>query len=252
MPWKRILNIAITAEGSFPTDMKITKNEIKKALKSTAPVLSGYMVLGFGFGLVLNSKGFGVLWALLMSLFIYAGSMQYVAIDLLSGGASVVTMAITTVLVNARHIFYGISMVDKYKGTGKIKPYLIFSLTDETYSLVCTDDENSSHGYYLLVSLFNHFYWVTGSVLGAAVGSAFNFSPKGIDFALTALFVTVFVEQWLSSKDHTAAIVGAAASVICLVIFGADSFLIPSMLLITVALTALRAIRKRKGDKKNA
>lgn len=229
--------------------MNSLKQDIRRALKATFPVFSGYIVLGFGFGIVLHSKGFGVLWALCMSLFIYAGSMQYIAIDLLSGGASVITMAITTVLVNARHLFYGISMIDKYKGAGKMKPYLIFALTDETYSLVCTEDEDNSHRYHLLVSLFNHIYWVSGSVIGAAVGSAFNFAPKGIDFALTALFVTVFVEQWLSSKDHTAAITGVLSSVICLIIFGADSFLIPAMLVITLSLTVLRFIRQRKGDK---
>lgn len=227
------------------------KQEIKKAVRSTFPVFSGYIVLGFGFGIVLHSKGFGILWALCMSLFIYAGSMQYVAIDLLSGGASVITMAVTTVLVNARHLFYGISMIDKYKSAGKFKPYLIFALTDETYSLVCTEEEENSHRYHFLVSLFNHIYWVGGTVLGAAVGSAFDFAPKGIDFALTALFVTVFVEQWLSSKDHAAAIIGALCSVICLIVFGADSFLIPAMITITLSLTVLRVIR-RKGEKKNA
>ena len=232
--------------------MNILKEDIRRTLKTTVPVLSGYMVLGFGFGIVLHSKGFGVLTAFLMSLLIYAGSMQYVAIDLLSGGASVITMAITTVLVNARHLFYGISMIDKYKDTGKMKPYLIFSLTDETYSLVCTEAEENSRQYYFLVSLFNHIYWVTGSTLGALIGSAFNFSPKGIDFALTALFVTVFVEQWLSSKDHTAAIAGVVLSVACLIIFGADSFLIPAMLAITVALTVIRLFRKRRGEKKDA
>ncbi len=232
--------------------MKFTKNDFRRALKSTFPVFSGYIVLGFGFGIVLHSKGFGVPWAFLMSLLIYAGSMQYVAIDLLSGGASVITMAITTVLVNARHLFYGISMIDKYKDAGKIKPYLIFSLTDETYSLVCTGDEKNDRLYYTLVSVFNHFYWVAGSTLGAAAGTVFNFAPKGIDFALTALFVTVFVEQWLSSKDHIAAIAGVAVSVISLVIFGADSFLIPAMIAITAVLTALRFIRKRKGETENA
>lgn len=230
------------------------KEEIKKAVKATFPVFSGYIVLGFGFGLVLHGKGFGILWALCMSLFIYAGSMQYVAIDLLSGGASVITMAITTVLVNARHLFYGISMINKYKGAGKLKPYLIFSLTDETYSLLCTEEEKeeNSHRYHFIVSLLNQFYWVTGTVLGAAVGTAFNFSPKGIDFALTALFVTVFIEQWLTSKDHAAAVIGVAVSVVCLFIFGADSFLIPAMILITLCLTVLKVIRKRKGDAENA
>ncbi len=230
--------------------MNTVKQDIKKALKATFPVFSGYIVLGFGFGLVLHGKGFGIIWALCMSAFIYAGSMQYVAIDLLSGGASVITMAITTILVNARHLFYGISMIDKYKESGRFKPYLIFALTDETYSLLCTQKETdeSSHRYRFIVSLFNQIYWITGSVLGAAIGSAFDFSPKGIDFALTALFVTIFVEQWLSSKDHTAAVIGVAVSVLCLIIFGADSFLIPTMLLITLCLTLLRVIRKRKGD----
>lgn len=230
--------------------MNTVKQDIKKALKATFPVFSGYIVLGFGFGLVLHGKGFGIIWALCMSAFIYAGSMQYVAIDLLSGGASVITMAITTILVNARHLFYGISMIDKYKESGRFKPYLIFALTDETYSLLCTQEETdeSSHRYRFIVSLFNQIYWITGSVLGAAIGSAFDFSPKGIDFALTALFVTIFVEQWLSSKDHTAAVIGVAVSVLCLIIFGADSFLIPTMLLITLCLTLLRVIRKRKGD----
>lgn len=230
--------------------MNTVKQDIKKALKATFPVFSGYIVLGFGFGLVLHGKGFGIIWALCMSAFIYAGSMQYIAIDLLSGGASVITMAITTILVNARHLFYGISMIDKYKESGRFKPYLIFALTDETYSLLCTQEETdeSSHRYRFIVSLFNQIYWITGSVLGAAIGSAFDFSPKGIDFALTALFVTIFVEQWLSSKDHTAAVIGVAVSVLCLIIFGADSFLIPTMLLITLCLTLLRVIRKRKGD----
>lgn len=246
------MNSVTIAAKSSQTDMKTLKEDIKTAIKATFPVFSGYIVLGFGFGIVLHSKGFGVLWAFCMSLFIYAGSMQYVAIDLLAGGASAVTMAITTVLVNARHLFYGISMIDKYKDAGKLKPYLIFSLTDETYSLVCTENEENSHRYHFLVSVFNHIYWVTGSTVGAAVGSAFNFAPKGIDFALTALFVTVFVEQWLSSKDHIAAITGVVSSVICLIVFGAESFLIPSMLVITLALTLLRFIRQRKGAEENA
>lgn len=249
---KGTLSFVTTAERDFPIDMNSLKTDITKALKATFPVFSGYIVLGFGFGIILHSKGFGVLWAFCMSLFIYAGSMQYVAIDLLSGGASVITMLLTTLLVNARHLFYGISMVDKYKTAGKMKPYLIFALTDETYSLLCTEKEDNSHRYHLLVSLFNHIYWVTGSVIGAIVGSAFDFAPKGIDFALTALFVTVFIEQWISSKDHIPALFGVLISLICLIVFGADSFLIPAMILITAALTLLRFIRKRKGAKTNA
>lgn len=218
------------------------KQDIKKALKDTIPVFSGYIVLGMGFGILMQSKGYGVLWTLAMSVFIYAGSMQYLAVDLLGGGASLISAALTTLLVNARHLFYGISMVDRYKGAGKKKPYLIFALTDETYSLVCSTEQ--SHGYCFLVSLFNQIWWVLGSVLGALVGSVLPFSTEGIDFALTALFVTVFVEQWKSTKDHIPAIVGVAASVLCLLLFGADNFLIPAMIVITTALSLLKLVRK--------
>ena len=218
------------------------KDEIKRALRDTIPVLSGYMVLGMGFGILMHSNGYGVWWSLAMSALIYAGSMQYLAVNLLTTGASLISAAIATLMVNARHIFYGISMVDKYKGTGKKKPYLIFSLTDETYSLVCSGEK--SKNYYMLVSAFNHIYWITGSVIGALLGQIIPFSTEGIDFALTALFVTVFVEQWRSTKNHILAIVGVLASVLCLVLFGADDFLIPAMLAITAALSALKFIRK--------
>jgi len=219
------------------------KHDMKKALKDTIPVLSGYMVLGMGFGILMQTKGYGVLWTLAMSALVYAGSMQYLAVDLLCGGATLLSAALTTLFVNARHLFYGISMVDRYKGAGKKKPYMIFALTDETYSLVCNTE--GSHRYCFLVSLFNQIWWVSGSLLGAVVG---GFLPvaltEGIDFALTALFVTVFVEQWKSTKDHIPAIVGVLASVACLLIFGADRFLIPAMLLITAALSVLKWIRK--------
>lgn len=219
------------------------KQELKKALRDTVPVFSGYLVLGMGFGILMQTKGYGVLWTLAMSAFIYAGSMQYLAVDLLCACASLPSAALTTLLVNARHLFYGISMVDRYKGAGKKKPYMIFALTDETYSLVC--DGEKSHRYCFLVSLFNQIWWVGGSMLGALVGA---FLPaaltEGIDFALTALFVTVFVEQWKSTKDHLPAIIGVLASVASLLLFGADNFLIPAMVLITAALLVLRAVRK--------
>ena len=176
------------------------KKEIKKAFIDTLPVMTGYLVLGIGFGIILKTKGFGVLWALAMSTVIYAGSMQFVAIDLMTGGASLAVTALTTLMVNARHLFYGISMVDRYKGAGKKKPYMIYALTDETYSLVC--GEESRHRYYFAVSLFDQIYWVTGSVCGSLLGSIIPFNTEGIDFALTALFVTVFVEQWLSNGIH--------------------------------------------------
>ena len=216
---------------------------LRKAFKDIIPVMTGYLVLGLGYGIILQSKGYGALWALATSALIYAGSIQYVAIDLLAGGASLITAALTTLMVNARHLFYGLSMVGKYKGAGWKKPYLIFALTDETYSLVCRDmdlPEKSRHRYDFFVSLFDQIYWVSGCVLGALIGGVLPFSVEGIDFALTALFVTVFVEQWLQTRDHTAAIVGVGSSILCLLLFGADSFLIPTMAVITLALTLLR------------
>jgi len=210
--------------------------------------MAGYLVLGMGFGILLRTKGYGPWWALAMSGFIYAGSMQYLAIDLLTGGASLITAALTTLLVNARHLFYGISMVEGYKGMGPKKLYAIFALTDETYSLVCQPDElltrEEQHRFDMLVSVMDQSYWVAGSLIGSLLGSIIPFDVTGIDFALTALFVTVFIEQWLSTKDHASAIIGVAASVLCLVLFGAESFLIPAMASILLALTVLRSIRK--------
>ncbi len=216
------------------------KQTLKAALISTLPVMTGYLVLGFGFGIILKSEGGGILLAAAMSALIYAGSMQYVAIGLLGSGASLITAAITTLMVNARHLFYGISMLDKYRDVGASKPYLIFALTDETYSLVCTDTlpvpSERRKQYFFFVTLLDHIYWVTGSVLGALVGSLLSFNTEGIDFALTALFVTVFVDQWLSTKKHAPALIGVGASLVCLLIFGSDNFLIPAMLLIALTL----------------
>ena len=227
---------------------KSLKHTIREAFVDTTPVLAGYVVLGMGFGILLSSKGYSPLWSLAMSLFIYAGSMQYLTIDLLTGGASLITAALTTLMVNARHLFYGVSMIEGYKGMGKKKPYDIFALTDETYSLVCQDEKHQTaeerHRYAFWISLLDQCYWVSGSLIGALLGQIIPFSVEGIDFALTALFVTVFVEQWLSTKDHASAIIGVAASVLCLLIFGADRFLIPAMAAIMIALAVLRAVRK--------
>ncbi len=224
------------------------KKLVKKCFVTTLPVMAGSLFLGTGFGMLLQSKGYGILWSVAMSGFIYAGSMQYLAIDLLCGGASLITAAITTLMVNARHLFYGISMIGAYQDTGAYKPYLIFALTDETYSLNCgalPAGVEDAPAYYFLVSLFNHCYWVLGSLLGAVLGFVIPFNTEGIDFALTALFVTVFVEQWLSTKDHIPAIIGLCASVVCLAVFGSGNFLIPAMVLIT----ALLALYGKKGGK---
>lgn len=224
------------------------KKAVRTAFLDTVPVMTGYLFLGFGFGILLYQQGYGPLWSLAMSLFIYAGSMQYMAVSLLSGGAGLLTAALTAFVVNARHLFYGISMVDAYKGAGRKKPYLIFALTDETYSLVSKNqipDGISRHSYCFLVSLFDQIYWVTGSLLGSLAGSLLPINYEGIEFVLTALFVTIFTEQWLSTKNHLPAIIGVAATAGCLLLFGKDIFLIPSMVIIAFALTLTRKTGRR-------
>ena len=232
------------------------KTAFKDAFIASTPVLAGYVFLGIAFGLLMNAHGFGVLWVLGMSLFIFAGSMQFVAIDLITGiPASFLTVAFTTIMVNARHIFYGISMLDRYKNAGSKKPYLIFALTDETYSLVCNGykgDKNFEHDYYFFVSLLNQSWWVSGSVIGAVLGELLPFTIVGIDFALTALFVTVFCDQWLHSDSHFAAVAGLLASVLCLLIFGADKFLIPTMILILLVLSLAKLVESKEKQKDSA
>ena len=227
-----------------------SRTTFRKAFAATLPVMAGYAVLGIAFGILLRAKGFGLLWAFAMSAFIYAGSLQYVAVNLLATGASLVSAALMTLLVNARHLFYGVSMLTRYRGTGKAKPYLIFSLTDETYALVCNGapEGTDEKTYYLLVSVMDQCWWVTGSVLGSLIGSALTINTKGIDFAMTALFVTIFTEQLITIPDRMPAAIGVGASVLCLVVFGPSGFLIPSMVLISALLFAYSL----QGGKKDA
>lgn len=216
---------------------------IRQAFYKSLPILAGYIILGIGFGILLRNAGYGVLWALTMSCFIFAGSMQYVGVGLIAGSASVITTILTTVMVNARHLFYSISMIERYKDAGKYKPYLIFSLTDETYSLLCdgqVPDERSGNLYRFLVSLFNQCYWITGSIIGNLLGSILPFSTKGIEFSMTALFIASFTEQWISEKNHIPALTGLACSLLCLLVLGPEHFLIPAMLLITLVLTIVQ------------
>ena len=228
------------------------QNIIKQAFIKSLPVMAGYVVLGIGFGILLRGAGYGVLWAFAMSAFIYAGSMQYVGVSLLTGGASILTTALTTFMVNARHLFYSISMVDRYKDAGKYKPYMIFALTDETYSLLSDGEdpfknEEALNKYRFWVSLFDQSYWVTGCVLGSLMGAVIPFSTKGIEFSMTALFITSFTEQWLTTRDHLPALTGLLSTLVCLVIFGSERFLIPAMLLITLILTLVRGRYGEKG-----
>lgn len=215
-----------------------TSGVIARAFKDTLPVMTGYVVLGLGFGILLSTRGYNFAWALLMCLLIYSGTMQFVAIDLFTSGASLAASGMTSLMVSARHLFYGLSMIERYeKVSGLRKFYMIFALTDETYSLVC---ESNDEDYCFWVSLFDHIYWTFGSILGALLGQVLPFDSRGIDFALTALFVSICVEQWLNNGNHYSSLTGFVVSIICLIIFGAENFLIPSMILITLVLFIMR------------
>jgi len=220
------------------------------AFRATIPVLTGYLVLGIGFGLLLSDKGYGPFYALFMSMAVFAGSMEYAAVDLIGSGASLLTFALTTLAVNARHIFYGITMVDRYKGR-RGAAILRFMLSDETFSLVCDDDIAGRSGdvgrYYLYVSVLDYCYWQTGSFLGGVIGEVLPFNTEGIDFVLTALFITIFTEQWLGAKDHRPALLGLTIPAVCLLLFGSGSFLIPAMVFMTGALLLMRG----KGERQN-
>lgn len=218
---------------------------IRDSFKSSLPVMAGYLVLGAGFGMMMKAAGYGAFWAFAMSLLVYAGSMQYAAVGLLGGGVSLVSLALTTLMVNARHLFYGISMLEPYRKAGAAKPYLIFALTDETYSLVCSGKRSIREC--LLISLFDQIYWVAGSTAGALLGGAVPFSTEGVDFALTALFLTVFTQQWLESKPHFPALCGVGVSVVSLALFGPDRFLIPAMAGITALLLAA-GLKEKEGN----
>lgn len=223
--------------------MSVKTRAFKAAFPLTIPVLTGYLFLGTAYGIIMNSKGYGTGWTFLMSLLVFAGSAQYVAVTFLTTVFNPVYALLLTVMVNARHIFYGISMLEKYQGTGRFKPYLIFGLTDETFSIVCSTeapDGVDKNWFLFFVTFLDHGYWITGSVIGALLGSIVTFNTRGLDFALTALFVVIFIGQWKGRRNHGPALIGVACSVACLLTFGPGQFIIPAMATIIAALTLFR------------
>lgn len=238
--------------------MKSWKKAIKAAFPVTVPVLLGYLFIGIAFGVLLHEKGYHAGWAVLMSLCVYAGSMQFVAINFFVPGVNFLSVILMTLMVNARHVFYGLSMLRPFQKMGKLKPYMIFSLTDETYSLLCgakVPEGVDSNQFFFSISLLDQLYWIAGSALGGLAGSLFTFDTTGIDFAMTALFVVIFVEQWLAGGSRYPALAGVGAAVVCLVIFGPEQFILPAMLVIVLLLLAGRrladgqkAAEKKEGD----
>ena len=230
----------------------MTKKTFRRAFHDSLPIMAGYLALGIGYGVLLQSKGYSFWWAILMSVTMFAGSGQYAGVDFMASGASLLTTGFMTLVINCRHFFYGVSLLDKYRGTGIAKPYLIFGLTDETYSITATTElgaEINHKKYYFFLTALNHSYWITGCVLGAVLGMFLPFPSTGIDYAMTALFIVIMVEQWLTCKTRLPAILGVATTAACLAVFGAEYFIVPSLLLISVELMLLRKrLEKAEGE----
>lgn len=218
---------------------KMKFDEIRFAFAQSVPVMLGYIFLGIAFGLMLQDAGYSFWWAFLCSVCIYAGSMQFVLVTLLTGGVSLLYAAVMTLFINGRHLFYGLSFIEKFQSMGKYYPYMIFSLTDETYSVLCglkVPKEMNEKRISFVIALFDHCYWIIGSVLGAVIGQLITFDTTGVDFSMTALFVVIVINQWMDSKEHRPAIVGAVIGILCLFIFGADKFLLPALTLVALIL----------------
>ena len=215
------------------------KQAFRKAFPYTIPVLTGYLFIGIAFGVMFAEKGYSFLWAMLMSLMVYAGAGQYLAVNFFVPGVSFLNVIAMTLMVNIRHIFYGISLLERFHQMGKKRWYMIFGLTDETYSLLCTTKVPKGveeEKFLFAISLMNQSYWIIGSAIGGIAGALIPFNSEGIEFAMTALFIVIFVEQWMDAKNRIPELLGVAAAFVCLQIFGVDGFVLPSMILITLVL----------------
>lgn len=234
--------------------MQSKTTTIRKAFRCafphTIPIFAGFWFLGLTYGVYMNVSGFRFWYPMLMSLTIFAGSMEFVAVNLLLGAFNPLQALAMTLMINARHLFYGLSMLDKYRGTGWKKPYLIFGMCDESFSINYTAEipEDVDRSWFMFfVTLLNHVYWFSGATLGGVFGSLIHFNTEGLDFVMTAMFVVIFMEQWLKEKRHTSALLGVGLSLLCLLVFGPGNFIIPAMLAILAALTGLRGRLEEGG-----
>lgn len=216
---------------------------LKAAFPYTIPIFAGFTFLGLTYGIYMNVSGFPFWYPMIMSITIFAGSMEFVAVNLLLGAFDPLQALAMTLMLNARHLFYGISMLDKYRGTGWKKIYLIFGLCDESFSINCTAQvpEGVDKGLFMFfVTLLNQLYWVTGATLGGIFGSLIRFNTEGLDFVMTAMFVVIFLEQWLKEKNHVSSLLGLGLTALCLLAFGPDKFMIPAMAAILGVLLLLQ------------
>lgn len=227
------------------------KKAFRAALPYSLPICIGFLFIAMSYGFLMRSRGFSVFYPMAMSAFIFAGSMEFVAVELLLSAYAPLHAFLLTLMVNARHLFYGISMLEKYKGMGWKKPYLIFGMCDETFSINCSAEippEIDRGWFYFFVTLLNQLYWVGSATLGGLLGSLITIRTEGLSFVMTAMFVVIFLDQWGKDKQHASALIGLAASVLCLQLFGADGFLIPTMVCILAALLLLRKpLEAREG-----
>lgn len=229
------------------------RKALQAAFPYTIPIFAGFWFLGLAYGIYMNVSGFSFVYPMLMSLTIFGGSLEFVAVEMLLSPYAPVQVIIMTLLIQARHLFYGISMLDRFYGIGWKKFYLIFGMCDETFSINYTTDipEDVDRGWFMFfVTLLNHFYWFSGATIGGLVGSLLKFNTDGISFVMTSMFVVIFLEQWLKEKNHISAYIGIIVSVVCLLIFGADSFMIPTMVAIVTLLAALKKPLKRMEENK--
>lgn len=245
------MNLELTRNGQFKANHKI-KRAFLEAFPHTIPIFAGFCFIGLTYGIYMNVSGFSFWYPMLMSLTIFAGSVEFVAVNLLLGAFDPLQALIMTLMINARHLFYGISMLDKYKGTGWKKPYLIFGMCDESFSINYTASipEGVDKGWFMFfVTMLNQIYWFLGATLGGIFGSLISFNTEGLEFVMTAMFVVIFMEQWLKDKNHTSAILGLGVSAICLIIFGADHFMIPAMFGILGLLSCIRPLLEKGSEK---
>ena len=226
------------------------KRAFLAAVPQTIPIFAGFWFLGLTYGIYMHASGFNFWYPMLMSLTIFAGSMEFVTVSLLLGTFNPLQAFLMTLMINARHLFYGISMLEKFKGTGRKKFYLIFGMCDESFSINYTANipADVDRGWFMFfVTLLNHIYWFSGSTLGGLFGSVLNFNTKGLEFVMTAMFVVIFLEQWLKEKDHISALLGLALTLLCRVLFGVDQFVVAAMLAILVVLMLLRRPLEKRG-----
>ena len=227
-------------------------NAFKFAFPKTLPILAGFLFLGMSYGFYMRVSGFSFVYPLIMSLVIFGGSLEFVAVSMLMSVFAPLQTFLVALVIQARHLFYGIAMLDKYRGTGKKKPYLIFGMCDESFSINCSAEipgDVDKGWFYFFVTVLNQSYWVAGATLGALVGGFISFDTTGIEFVMTAMFVVIFLEHWLKNKRRLPAVIGVFSSVACLILFGKDSFLIPSMACIICFLSLFRGRLEREEKK---